>query len=188
MVVHAGNRQEVGPALGYPCVLKRPDSSFSQGVVKAENPEELDVFLTRFLQKSALVVAQAFAHSDYDWRVGILGGQPLYACRYYMARGHWQIQKTTDEGQRTFGKHETLPIEAVPQKIIDLAVQTSRLIGNGLYGIDIKESGEKLLIMEVNDNPNIDAGVEDAFLKNELYLRVMRHFYEQLEKKGRGAL
>jgi glutathione synthase/RimK-type ligase-like ATP-grasp enzyme len=140
------------------------------------------------LQKSALVVAQAFAHSDYDWRVGILGGQPLYACRYYMARGHWQIQKTTDEGQRTFGKHETLPIEAVPQKIIDLAVQTSRLIGNGLYGIDIKESGEKLLIMEVNDNPNIDAGVEDAFLKNELYLRVMRHFYEQLEKKGRGAL
>jgi hypothetical protein len=28
--------------------------------------------------------------------------------------------------------------------------------------------------MEVNDNPNIDAGIEDAVLKEELYLRIMR--------------
>src|SRR5690606_16632685 len=185
LTVHAGNRHEVGPSLGYPCVLKRPDSSFSQGVVKAETPEELEAFLSRFLQKSALVVAQAFARSDYDWRVGVIGGQPLYACRYYMARGHWQIQKTTEEGQRSFGRHETLAVEDTPPAVIDLAVRAARLIGNGLYGVDIKECGPELLVMEVNDNPNIEAGVEDAVLKQELYLRIMRHFFEQLEKKGR---
>jgi glutathione synthase/RimK-type ligase-like ATP-grasp enzyme len=103
-----------------------------------------------------------------------------------MARGHWQIQKTTDAGARSFGRHETLAIEDVPQAVVDLAVRAAQPMGNGLYGVDMKESGSDLLVMEVNDNPSIEAGIEDAVLKQELYLRVMRHFYEQLERKGRA--
>jgi|SRR6478735_1955561 glutathione synthase/RimK-type ligase-like ATP-grasp enzyme len=185
MVVHGGNRREVEATLGLPCVLKRPDSSFSQGVVKASTPAELKDYLERFLENSELVVAQAYVKSDFDWRVGVLDGRALYVCRYYMARGHWQIQKTTENGKRSFGRHETMAVEDAPQAVVGLAVRAANLIGHGLYGVDLKEVDGRLLVMEVNDNPSIEAGVEDTVLKDELYRRIMRVFYERLEQKGR---
>jgi hypothetical protein len=39
--------------------------------------------------------------------------------------------------------------------------------------------------MEVNDNPTVEAGVEDAVLGDELYLAVMRVMYARLERRGR---
>jgi hypothetical protein len=39
------------------------------------------------------------------------------------------------------------------------------------------------LIIEINDNPSIDAGNEDGVLKDELYLRIMRCFRERLERR-----
>ena len=33
--------------------------------------------------------------TDFDWRIGVLEGKALYACRYFMARKHWQILKRT---------------------------------------------------------------------------------------------
>lgn len=185
LVVHSGNREKVGETLGYPCVLKRPDSSFSQGVVKAATPEELKTHLDRFLSDSELVVAQSFASSEFDWRVGILGGKALYVCRYFMARGHWQIQQNKDGKKASHGKHETLAVEDAPSEVVELALKAAACIGQGLYGVDIKESNGQLLVMEVNDNPSLEAGVEDLVLKDELYLSVMRHFYQRCEERGR---
>ena len=66
---------------------------------------------------------------------------------------------------------------------VDLAVRAAHLIGDGLYGIDIKEADGRFLIIEINDNPSIDAGNEDGVLKDELYLRIMRCFHERLERR-----
>jgi hypothetical protein len=41
--------------------------------------------------------------------------------------------------------------------------------------------------MEVNDNPNIDAGVEDAVLKEELYERIIGVFLMRLERQKAGV-
>jgi len=35
----------------------------------------------------------------------------------------------------------------------------------------------------VNDNPNIDSGIEDAVLKEELYTIIMNEFLERIERK-----
>ncbi|HSC86830.1 MAG TPA: RimK family protein [Polyangiaceae bacterium] len=185
LVVHAGNREQVGPALGYPVVLKRPDSSFSMGVVKAKDEAELKDHLERFFKGSDLVVAQSFAASEFDWRVGVLDGKPLYVCKYYMARGHWQIQKSSEDGKRQFGRNVAFPVDEAPPAIVELGVRAANLIGRGLYGVDIKEVDGRLLVMEVNDNPSIEAGIEDSVLKDELYLRIMRCFYERMEQRGR---
>jgi hypothetical protein len=40
--------------------------------------------------------------------------------------------------------------------------------------------------MEVNDNPNVDAGCEDAFLGDRLYLTVMDWFRHRLDARGNG--
>ena len=102
-----------------------------------------------------------------------------------MAPGHWQIQKAEGATERRYGKHETVPIEAAPSRVVDLALKATGLIGRGFYGVDIKElEGGQLMVMEVNDNPNIEAGVEDEVLGEELYLAIMRSFFARLERRG----
>jgi glutathione synthase/RimK-type ligase-like ATP-grasp enzyme len=115
--------------------------------------------------------------------VGVLDGKPLYVCRYHMARGHWQVQKVEKAKRPNYGKVDTIDVQHAPPELIDLAVRAAQLIGDGLYGIDIKEADGRFLIIEINDNPSIDAGNEDAVLKDELYLRIMRCFRDRLERR-----
>ena len=63
------------------------------------------------------------------------------------------------------------------------ALKAANLIGDGFYGVDIKESEGKFYVIEVNDNPNADFGIEDKVLRDDLYLRVMRTFLKRIEMK-----
>jgi glutathione synthase/RimK-type ligase-like ATP-grasp enzyme len=117
----------------------------------------------------------------------VLGGDPLWACRYHMARGHWQIVANGPAGRRRYGKVEAVPLEAVPSRAVQVAVRAARLIGDGLYGVDVKEVGRRFLVMEVNDNPNVDAGCEDAVIGEKLYGAVMEWFRRRLDARGHEA-
>lgn len=188
-IAHQDNVSAIADEVGLPCVLKRPDSSFSRGVTKASTLEELEEKARVFLEDSELVVAQEFKTSDFDWRIGVLGGKALFACRYYMARGHWQIVRTNEgTGARRYGRVEAVAIEDVPAEALTIAVRAANLIGDGLYGIDLKEVEGEFLMIEVNDNPNIDAGYEDAILGKALYLEVMQWFRTRLDTRGVGGL
>jgi glutathione synthase/RimK-type ligase-like ATP-grasp enzyme len=185
LVVHEDNVGEVGARVGLPCVLKRPDSSFSQGVIKVGSEAELAAALEPFFKDSDLVVAQCWVPSEFDWRVGVLGGRALYACKYHMARGHWQVVGSRGGGRPSYGKVETLDLSQVPRRAVALAERAAAPFGEGLYGVDIKETGGRFLVMEVNDNPNIDSGCEDGVLGDALYAAIMRHFRERLDARGR---
>jgi glutathione synthase/RimK-type ligase-like ATP-grasp enzyme len=184
LVAHDDNVDSIADAVGLPCVLKRPDSSFSQGVVRVDTADALRVQAGEFLRDSDLVVAQAFTPSEFDWRIGVLAGKALFACRYHMARGHWQIVATGASGKRRYGRVEAVPLDQVPAEAVDLGVAAARLIGDGLYGVDVKQTGDRFLVIEVNDNPNVDAGCEDAVLGERLYLSVMEWFRERLDARG----
>lgn len=182
-ILHRDEWQRDGYSLELPCVIKRPDSAFSQGVAKAETASELDRLLHEYFVDSELLIAQPFMRTDFDWRIGLLDGQALFACKYHMARGHWQIAKHGNEGDKTrFGKCETLPVELIPKKCLSVAKKAGNLIGQGFYGVDIKQSGEDFYVIEVNDNPNLDAGVEDKVLGQEVYRRIVRSFISRLAK------
>ena len=183
IVVHEGNIDEVERTIGYPCVLKRPDSSFSAGVVRADTWEELQDRLSHFLEQSDLVVAQEFTPSEFDWRVGVLAGKPLYAAKYFMARGHWQIVSRAG-GRERYGGWETIAVEDAPRAVVRLAVRAASLMGNGLYGVDIKAVGRKPIVMEVNDNPSLESDCEDQILGEQLYLAIMRAFRDRLDARG----
>ena len=187
LIVHRDNTDEIAAKLGFPCVLKKPDSAFSQGVVKVNDAEELTRQLDGFLLQSELVIAQEFLPSTFDWRIGILDRQPLYACKYFMAKNHWQIikQDSTAEKER-YGKSETLPVELAPRRAVQAALKAANLIGDGLYGVDVKQSDKDFYVIEVNDNPNLDAGYEDAILKDELYRRIMAVFLKRIEQRKAG--
>jgi glutathione synthase/RimK-type ligase-like ATP-grasp enzyme len=104
-----------------------------------------------------------------------------------MARGHWQIIATGKTGRRRYGKVEALPLEDAPAEALDIATRAARLIGDGFYGVDIKETGGHFLVIEVNDNPNVEAGYEDAVLGDRLYLAVMDWFRQRLDARGNGG-
>lgn len=186
LIVHRDNVDEIGPTLGFPCVLKQPDAAFSQGVVKVLNEEELARHVEDFLAKSELLIAQEFLPTTFDWRIGICGGQPLYACKYHMATGHWQIVDHAHHGGRKYGKCETIPVEIAPRHVVRAARKAAGLIGDGLYGVDIKQTNGKCFVIEINDNPNIDAGVEDKVLKDELYRRIMELVLRRIERRKAG--
>lgn len=164
----------------FPCVIKKPDSSCSLGVVKAHNEKELKGFLKQFFKTSDLVVVQPFIETDFDWRIGILDNKPLFASQYYMAKDHWQIVNwnSTHNG---VGSHQSVPLHAVPPEVLQTALKATALIGDGLYGVDMKTKGDKHYIIEVNDNPSLDYGDEDQLLGEELYLSIMKVFLQRMQ-------
>lgn len=181
MIIHKDNREQVEAELGLPCVLKKPDSSFSQGVVKAKDKKSLKKVLDEMLADSELVIGQEYTPTDFDWRIGILDKQPLFACKYYMAKGHWQIYNWNGKKQDEEGEDEIVPFEQVPFHVLHTALKAANLIGDGLYGVDLKEIDGKAYIIEVNDNPSIDAGCEDKILKKDLYTSIIKSIKRRIE-------
>ena len=177
-------QQELLEKLAFPMVLKIPDGAFSRGVIKVKNQEELTIEAARLFEKSALILAQAFMPTDYDWRIGVLNRQAIFACKYMMSRGHWQIYQHHKSGRVSSGGFETLDLKQVPKNVVDIAVKASNLIGSGLYGVDLKEIDGQVYVIEVNDNPSIDHHVEDAFLGDLLYDRVMTEFLRRIQMRG----
>lgn len=186
MIIHESNTEEVAKVLGFPCVLKQPDSAFSKGVTKVATERELAVQLKALLAESDLIIGQEFIPTEFDWRIGMIDGEPLYVCKYFMVKNHWQILKHSSPGHLDNGKAQTLLVEQAPQELIKLAVKTAHLIGKGLYGLDIKEKEGRYYVIEINDNPTVDAGVEDLLLKDKLYLRIMETFLKRMVKNAEG--
>jgi glutathione synthase/RimK-type ligase-like ATP-grasp enzyme len=188
LLVHRDNVDRIIPALALPCVLKQPDSSFSVGVVKVESEEELPARVNALLDKSELIIAQEYLPTEFDWRVGILDRRPLFVAKYFMVPGHWQIIKHGDRKHDFIeGATVALAVGEAPERVVKLGLRAANLIGDGFYGVDIKQVGNRFYVIEINDNPNVDAGNEDSVLKDALYREVMRVFLKRIEACKRGA-
>lgn len=174
---------DVEKEISYPIVLKIPDGSFSRGVSKVTNREELEQRCKELFLESDILLAQEYIYTDFDWRVGVLNNKPIYACKYFMSKKHWQIFKYSENGKQYTGSHQSLPLSAVPPEVIKAALAASRLIGDGFYGVDLKQKNNKVYVIEVNDNPSINFGVEDQYLKDELYRIILQEFIRRLDLK-----
>ncbi len=177
-----GNYKELASKLSYPIILKLPDSAFSKGVYKASDREECLEKLKAMFKRSELIVAQEYMPTKFDWRIGIIDGQFLYACKYYMAKDHWQIVNwNPDKNHNQEGDYEVVGISDVPKNVLWAALKATAAIGDGLYGVDIKVNDNEVYVIEVNDNPSIEYQVEDMFEGSSLYLKIMMSFYSRLE-------
>ncbi|MBU1295007.1 MAG: RimK family alpha-L-glutamate ligase, partial [Gammaproteobacteria bacterium] len=156
--------------------------AFSKGVIKAENREALTESLNTLFKKSSLLLVQEYLYTEFDWRIGVLNNKPIFACRYYMVKNHWQIYQHTDNKSQS-GGFDTLPTFEVPRRVLQAAIAATKPIGEGLYGVDVKEINGRGYVIEVNDNPSIDRGVEDKYLGDELYMHIMSEFLRRMQVK-----
>lgn len=186
LIIQEGHPDSIDSAaerLGFPLILKIPDGSFSRGIVKVNSLESMHEQADNLFRHSSLLLAQEFLYTDFDWRIGILDNKPLYACRYYMVKKHWQIYRHDANNSTKSGGFDTLPTFEVPRHILQAALKATKPIGNGLYGVDIKESEGESFVIEVNDNTSIDSGIEDRYLGKELYRTIMQNFIERIESR-----
>ncbi|MCA8963533.1 MAG: acyltransferase domain-containing protein [Planctomycetes bacterium] len=76
-------------------------------------------------------------------------------------------------------------LEDVAPAVVRLGVRAARQIGDGLYGVDIKVIGGRPKVIEINDNPSIDAGYEDRVMKDALYREIMGSFLRRIIARKR---
>ena len=183
VVAQKNNIRSMEKELGYPMVLKIPDGSFSRGVFKANDSKELEDIGGKLFKESDLILVQEYVYTEFDWRIGILNRTPIFACQYFMSKKHWQIVKHSEGGGFEQGAFKTVAIPDVPKEVVRAALAAANLIGDGLYGVDIKHTPKGVYVIEVNDNPNLDAGVEDAVLGDELYRIILQEFVRRLDTK-----
>lgn len=177
--------REAAEEISFPMIIKIPDGAFSKGVYKVENFEKLVSVTEELFKKTALLLLQEYFYTDFDWRIGILNDRPIFACKYYMTKGHWQIYNHAGHGKKgpEDGDSETFPISKVPKHVLSTALKISGHIGDSLYGVDLKEKNGKAYVIEINDNPNIDHDVEDLILGDELYHHIIHDFVRRIEEK-----
>lgn len=187
VVIDARNLLSVEQQIAYPVVLKIPDGSFSRGVLKVSDRAELIRTAGALFEESDVILAQEFMYTEFDWRVGVLNRQPIFACKYRMARHHWQVIKHIGNGTVRMGSAETIPVEEAPAAVIATAVKAAGLIGDGLYGVDLKETPRGVVVIEVNDNPNIEQGCEDNVLKDELYRMILKELLRRMDDTPAGT-
>jgi glutathione synthase/RimK-type ligase-like ATP-grasp enzyme len=180
-VVSKENYKTLSEKLPYPFILKQPDGAFSKGVFKIKDAEEYKKVCADMFAKSELLIAQEFLPTTFDWRVGIIDGKPLYVCKYFMATEHWQIVNWNSEKQNREGEVESIAVDNAPAGLIRTALKATALIGRSLYGVDMKEVDGKFYVIEINDNPNIDSGMEDKILKDKLYATIMDVFLNKIK-------
>ena len=185
MIAGPADLEVAAQTLGFPLVLKIPDSAFSRGVKKAADFAELKTLAEQWLEDSDLLIAQKFMPTEYDWRVGVLGGQPLFAVHYLMAKKHWQIVNHKASGKPDQGGIKTFTLKEAPAHVVETAVRAASCIGDGLYGVDLKETKDGVFVIEVNDNPNLDHGWEDSGEKDEVWVRLTQWFLDRLDRQGR---
>jgi glutathione synthase/RimK-type ligase-like ATP-grasp enzyme len=187
VMVHRDNIDEATATLGLPRILKQPDGGFSLGVRKTETVEAMRAHARELLERSELIIAQEYLPTEFDWRVTVLDRRVLFVCKYYMAPEHWQVHRY-DRGRHVEGATEALSVGEAPQAVVQTALRAANLIGDGLYGVDLKQVGSQCYVIEVNDNPNIDAGNEDAVLKDALYREIMGVFLRRITERQAASV
>ena len=156
--------------LGSSLILKEPSTSFSARVEKVSTVSELLKISRRFFKLSDWIVVQEYIESRFDWRIGVLNGQLLYACRYIIPSETFKIQASVN-GHIVYCDVESVSPDQVPPEVINLGIEAGLAIGQGLYGVDIKECQGKLYVIEVNDNPSLEGG-EDLHYP-DMYQRIV---------------
>ena len=168
---------EVLARLGPDVILKAPHSSSSSHVEKVSTPAEFAEVGLRFLHRSDRIVAQEFVETDFDWRVGVLAGSPLFACRYVIPDETFKILAVVN-GEMRYCRVEPVPVAEAPAEVVRAALDAANAVGEGLYGVDLKVAGGRTLVIEVNDNPTINAEQEDRFAP-DVFERIVRHLLEE---------
>jgi glutathione synthase/RimK-type ligase-like ATP-grasp enzyme len=103
-----------------------------------------------------------------------------------MVKGHWQIANHKGRVTR-YGRVQAVPLDEVDPDVLAVGLRAASLFGDGFFGVDVKGVDGRILVMEVNDNPNLDAGFEDGIDKDGVYGALAEWFRVRLDRRGNSG-
>ncbi len=135
---------------------------------------------------AALVAGAGAALADYTdgvIKIGVLNDQVLYTCKYMIPTGKWKHgAKLRGKPTVIWGRTVSMKKQSTPLKLRETALKACRVVGKGLYGVDVKEVDGEFVVVEVNDNPNLEHGIEDTVGKDEIWIRLLKWFTDRFEQ------
>src|ERR1700733_15172004 len=90
--------------------------------------------------------------------------------------------KTGPDGSSHEGGFRAFDLADAPGEVMDIAMRAARPIGDSFYGVDLKQTDSGIVVMEVNDNPNLEHGIEDVVGKDEIWTRLLKWFIDRFEQ------
>ncbi|HSV49961.1 MAG TPA: RimK family alpha-L-glutamate ligase [Candidatus Acidoferrales bacterium] len=173
--LHHKKITEIFDTLGKPVVIKAPYTSFSRYVEKAACETSFREVSKRFFKKSDVLAIQKFTPTSFDWRVGVLGNEVLYVCKYMIPKGKWKHgAKLRGKPTVIWGRTVAVAQKDIPSRLREVALKACSVVGKGLYGVDLKEVNGDYVVVEINDNPSIYAGYEDQ-MAPDIYKRIINY-------------
>ena len=93
-----------------------------------------------------------------------------------MAKKHWQIVHHHADGSADEGGFRTFPIDRCRRRSSMPACAPRASSATGSTGSTSRRRADGVFIIEINDNPNLEHGVEDLVGKADLWNRLTRWF------------
>jgi glutathione synthase/RimK-type ligase-like ATP-grasp enzyme len=59
--------------------------------------------------------------------------------------------------------------------VVRLGKEAATAVGNGLYGVDIKNNNGDAYVIEVNDNPSLESGEDGCY--PDIYEQIVDHLF-----------
>jgi len=144
----------IGEMGGPPVVLKLLRGTQGAGVILAESNEAAESMMDTVWSLGEDILVQKFIAESRgrDIRVLVIGGEVVAAMR--------RIAKDGDFRSNIHRGGIGLRVELSPE-VRDLALRAASIVGLDVAGVDILESKEGPLVLEVNSSPGFQ-GLEDA--------------------------
>jgi len=148
--------EKAGKIIGYPAIDKPPIGSWGRLVTLVKDHQTLQSIVEHrelLLSQSAKthIIQRYIDGGDRDYRVLVLGGEPLGAIMRSAAKGDWRSNVARG------GRVEAVKLD---EELSELAVKAAEVIGGEFMAIDLFHDGERYLVNEVNGVPEFRGFME----------------------------
>jgi ribosomal protein S6--L-glutamate ligase len=139
---------------GAPVIIKLTEGSQGAGVILADTKKSAESIIEAFLVARQDVIVQKFVSESRgrDLRVLVVGGRVVAAMRRRAAPD--EFRSNVHRGGRTERARLSPELEA-------LALKSAQILGLQVAGVDLIESDDGPLVLEVNSSPGLE-GIENA--------------------------
>jgi ribosomal protein S6--L-glutamate ligase len=139
---------------GVPVVVKLLEGTQGLGVVLAETKKAAESVIGAFRQLDANILVQQFIKEagGSDIRAFVVGGKVVAAMKRHSAPG--DFRSNLHRG----GTAEVIKLTPAERST---AVRAAKAVGLSVAGVDLLQSDEGPMVLEVNSSPGLE-GIEDA--------------------------
>lgn len=157
---------------GAPVIIKLIEGSQGAGVILADTKKTAEAIIEAFLVARQDVIVQKFVSESRgrDLRALVVGDRVVAAMRRRAAPD--EFRSNVHRGGRTERARLSSELEA-------LALKSAQILGLRVAGVDLIESDDGPLVLEVNSSPGLE-GIESA-TGIDVASEIVEHLEEQIE-------